>query len=61
MVSQERERWEYVLLPIDRGKDISVRRKDQQITGKKERKYVSSNNPPWTEKYVGEEGIHLSA
>ena len=34
--------------------DISVRRWDQQITGKK-RKYVSSDNLPQTEKYVGEE------
>ena len=33
------------LLPMDRVTAISVRRSDQQITGKKQ-KYVSSDNQP---------------
>ena len=45
------------LLPMDRVADISV----QQITGKKTQKYVSSDIQPLTEKYVGEEDIHISA
>ena len=41
VVSQEREKCN--LLPVDRITGISVRRYDQQITGKK-RKYVSSDS-----------------
>ena len=38
--------WEYNLLLMDRVADISVRRLDQQITGKKEQKIVNSDNQP---------------
>ena len=42
VVSQEREKGN--LLPVDRMTDISIHRLDQQINGKKNRKYVSSDN-----------------
>ena len=40
---------EYNFMPMDRIIDISVRRWDQQITEKKKRKYVSSDNQPISE------------